>query len=49
MADTATLQAPVVILVEPQLGENIGAAHARNAEYRPYRVAPGAPARRLAQ
>jgi tRNA/rRNA methyltransferase len=26
MADTATIQAPVVILVEPQLGENIGAA-----------------------
>jgi tRNA/rRNA methyltransferase len=26
MADTAILQAPVVILVEPQLGENIGAA-----------------------
>ena len=26
MADTAILQDPVVILVEPQLGENIGAA-----------------------
>ncbi len=33
--------APVVVLVEPQMGENIGAGGARHGQFRPVAAAPG--------